>query len=95
MREFKNYVFGISDIEGMIEYENCLRSRNRKKEVKEKNCWGCLKWRLRWCAEKDRVLINGDMTAKVNDREVENTVGKFWLLGVNENRGKLIDLCME
>ena len=38
MREFKNYVFGISDIEGMIEYENCLRSRNRKKEVKEKNC---------------------------------------------------------
>ena len=42
-----------------------------------------------------KVVIVGDMNARVGDGEVEGVVGKFGVSGVTENGRKLIEMCTE
>ena len=42
-----------------------------------------------------RVLIIGDMNARVGDSKVEGVVDKFGASGSDENERKLIELCAE
>ena len=38
-------------------------------------------------------MIIGDMNARMGDREVEGSVGKFGVLGTNKNGRKLVEMC--
>ena len=40
-----------------------------------------------------RIVLLGDKNAKVGNREVYRVVGKYGVLGVNENGERLVELC--
>ena len=54
-----------------------------------------LKGCIEVCEDRGKVVIIGDMNARMGDSEVEGVVGKFGVLGTNENGRKLIKLCRE
>ena len=43
----------------------------------------------------ERVVVLGDMNAKVGDREIDRVIGRFGVPGMNENGEKLVELCSE
>ena len=46
-------------------------------------------------SEDERVIVLGDLNAKVGDREIEGVIGKYGVPGVNENGESLIEMCNE
>jgi hypothetical protein len=44
---------------------------------------------------EDRVIVLGDMNARVGNEETEGIIGKFGVPGKNENGEKVLNLCME
>ena len=45
--------------------------------------------------ENERVIVLGDMNAKVGDRVREGVLGKYGVPGVNENGERLVEVCTE
>ena len=45
--------------------------------------------------ERERVVVLGDLNARVGEEPVEGVIGEFGVPGVNENGEKLVDLCIE
>ena len=43
----------------------------------------------------ERIVVLGDMNAKVGNREVDRVVGKYGVPGVNENGERLVEVCSE
>ena len=46
-------------------------------------------------SENERIVVFGDMNAKVGNREVYRMVRKYDVLGINENGEKLVEVCSE
>ena len=65
-----------------------------KSENERDRFWDCLNDCLR-NFEGERVVVLGDMNAKVGDREIDGITGKFGVPGVNENGEKLVEMCAE
>ena len=42
-----------------------------------------------------KIIVLGDMNAKVGDHEREGVTGKYRVPGVNENGGRLVEMCAE
>ena len=57
--------------------------------------WETLNECLGGFGENERVIVLGDMNAKVGDREREGVIGKHGVPGVNENGERLVEVCME
>ena len=47
------------------------------------------------CENKWKLMVIGDMNARVGESEVEDGVGKFGVSRKNENGRKSIELCTE
>ena len=45
--------------------------------------------------ENERIVILGDMNAKVGDRERDGVLGKYGVPGINENGERLVEMCTE
>ena len=43
--------------------------------------------------EDERIIVLGDMNAKVGDREVDGVIGKYGVPGMNENGECLVEIC--
>ena len=46
-------------------------------------------------SENKRIVVLGDMNAKIGNREVDRVVGKYGVPGVNENGEILVEVCSE
>ena len=57
--------------------------------------WESLNECLSGFRENERIIVMGDMNAKVGDREREGVIGKFGVPGVNENGERLVEVCAE
>ena len=57
--------------------------------------WESLNECLSGFGENERVIVMGDMNAKVGDREREGVTGKYGVPGVNENGDRLVEVCAE
>ena len=47
------------------------------------------------CEDRVKVVVVGNMNARVGDSKVEGVVGKCGVSGVNKNGRKLIEMCTE
>lgn len=43
----------------------------------------------------ERIIVLGDINAKVGDRKTERLVGKHGVPGINEDSEKLVEMCSE
>ena len=68
----------------------CLECKRPKDE--RDGFWGELKGCIEVCEDRGKVVIIGDMNARVGDSKVEGVVGKFGVSGANENGRKLIEM---
>ena len=66
-----------------------------RSESEREQFWESLNVCLAGFNENERVIVLGDLNAKVGDRERGEVVGKFGVPGVNENGECLIELCEE
>ena len=57
--------------------------------------WESLNECLSGFGENERVIVMGDMNAKVGDHEREGVTGKYGVPGVNENGERLMEVCVE
>ena len=57
--------------------------------------WDSLNECLSGARENERVIVLGDMNAKVGDQERAGVVGRHGVAGVNENGERLIEVCSE
>ena len=57
--------------------------------------WEQLSACLAGFSENERVIVLGDLNAKVGDRERYGVVGKYGVPGVNENGESLVEMCVE
>ena len=57
--------------------------------------WECLNECLSGFNENERIVILGDMNAKVGDRAKDGVLGKHGVPGVNENGERLVEMCTE
>ena len=63
--------------------------RMERSEEERDVFWEELKGSIDVCEDRGKVVIIGDMNAKVGDREVEGIVEKYRVSGANENGRKL------
>ena len=66
-----------------------------KKEDERERFWARFSECLAGFESSERVIVLGDMNAKVGDRERDGIVGKFGVPGMNENGVCLLELCNE
>ena len=57
--------------------------------------WECFNECINGFSENERIVVLGDMNAKVGNREVYKVVGKYGVPGVNENGERLVEVCSE
>ena len=74
----------------MCMHQEWREQRRRERERFWKKLKGCIKA----YEDRRRLLVIGDMNAKVRD-EVEGVASKFGVSGMNENGRKLIKFCSE
>ena len=72
-----------------------LEWKEERPEEERDNFWEELKGCIEVCEDRRKVVIIGDINARVDDSEVEGVVGKSGVLGANENGRKLIEMCSE
>ena len=73
----------------------CVHLEWRVQRRRRESFWEELKGCTNPGEDGGRVLVIGDMNAKVRGCEMEGVVGKFGVSGMNENGRKLIEPCME
>ncbi|MEL7523216.1 MAG: endonuclease/exonuclease/phosphatase family protein, partial [Cyanobacteria bacterium J06553_1] len=66
-----------------------------KSENERERFWDNLNECLAGFDEEERIIVLGDMNAKVGDREKDGVVGKFGVPGINENGECLVEMCAE
>ena len=66
-----------------------------KKEDERERFWARFSECLAGFESNERVIVLGDMNAKVGDRERDGIVGKFGVPGMNENGVCLLEVCNE
>ena len=69
----------------------CSCAKNRKKWGKKERSLEDLKLCIGCCEGKVTVVVIRDMNNRAADREMESIVGKFEVLCMNRNGGKLTD----
>ena len=57
--------------------------------------WESLNECLSTFDDNERIVVLGDLNAKVGDRVVEGVIGKYGVPGVNENGERLVEVCIE
>ena len=57
--------------------------------------WECFNDCINGFSESERIVLLGDMNAKVVNREVYRVAGKYSVPGVNENGERLVEVCSE
>ena len=55
--------------------------------------WECFSECINGFSENERIVVLGDMNAKVGNREEYRVVEKYGVLGVNENGERLVEVC--
>ena len=55
--------------------------------------WECFNECINGFSENERIVVLGDMNAKVGNREADMGVGKYGVPGVNENGERLVEVC--
>ena len=65
-----------------------------RSEEERDGFWKELKGNIRVCEDRGKVVIIGDMNARVGDNEI-GVVGKFGVSWANENERKLSEMCTE
>ena len=66
-----------------------------KNENERERFWESLNECISGFSEGERVIVLGDLNAKVGEREIDGVVGKFGVPGVNENGECLVEMCVE
>ena len=66
-----------------------------KNESERESFWQSLNECLSGFGESERLVVLGDLNAKVGDRERGSVVGKYGVPGVNENGESLMEMCLE
>ena len=66
-----------------------------RSENKRDVFWECFNECINGCSENERIIVLGDMNAKVGNREVYRVVGMYGVLVVNENGERLVEVCGE
>ena len=66
-----------------------------RSEMERDAFWETLNECLSGFDVNERVVVLGDLNAKVGDREREGVVGKYGVPGVNENGERLVEVCAE
>ena len=57
--------------------------------------WESLNECLSTFDDNERIVVLGDLNAKVGDRGVDGVIGKYGVPGVNENGERLVEVCIE
>ena len=57
--------------------------------------WECFNECINGFNENERIVMLGDMNAKVGNREVYRVAGKYNVPEVNENGERLVEVCSE
>ena len=74
----------------------CVYGPGMEKSANERESfWENLNECIAGFGEDDKIVVLGDMNAKVGDREREGVVGKFGVPGINENGECLVEMCVE
>ena len=55
--------------------------------------WECFNECINGFSENERIVVLGDMNAKVGNREVYKVVGMYGVPGVSENGERLMEVC--
>ena len=66
-----------------------------RSETERETFWENLNECISGFRENERIIVLGDMNAKVGDHEREGVIGKYGVPGVNENGERLIEVCAE
>ena len=66
-----------------------------KSENERETFWENLNECLSGFGEGERIIVLGDMNAKVGDREKDGVLGRYGVPGVNENGERLVEMCSE
>ena len=64
-----------------------------RSENKRDAFWECSNECINDLSENERIVVLGDMNAKVGNREVYRVVGKYGVPGVNENSERMVEVC--
>ena len=83
--KFENCVREYLHEEGVLDCDSCVCPRNGEIGGEERCLLGGIERAYRVCEDRGKVVIIGDMNARVGDSEVEGVVGKFGVSWVNEN----------
>ena len=62
---------------------------------KRESFWENLNECIAGFGEDEKIIVLGDMDARVGDREREGVIGKFGVPGINENSECLVEMCVE
>ena len=66
-----------------------------KSENERETFWENLNECVAGFGEGERIIVLGDMNAKVGDREKDGVLGRYGVPGVNDNGERLVEMCSE
>ena len=66
-----------------------------RREAEREAFWEDLNECVKECRADEKVVVLGDMNAKVGEHEIDGITGKYGVPGVNENGERLVELCAE
>ena len=66
-----------------------------KSENERETFWEMLNECLSGFRENERIILLGDLNAKVGDHEREGVLGRYGVPGMNENGERLVEVCTE